>query len=318
MRSLSTIVLLLCMHVCSQAAFAKSNVVILPFVNLSGFRHETWSIGKDVPQFLADSLKTDSGFSVRTYQDVESVLKQADAAEFYGSNEDRLNRLAQNLGADLIVHGQILEFEIGRLNLGTSILSGFGHYRVQLKISYQVYERAGEHNSEKRVCESSPKQNEFVAVAAKPDQKTSDYRLLDSLEFAAPLFMQTILGEALQDIRKQFMRQMTLAYSSKSSAADSATDADEYFEAKILIVRPDEVYINVGQSEGIVSGEVYPVYADAAEIREPGSERLLGFTQEQVGKIKVVFVKAAHLSHAKIIDGSGKIKPGDSVRIRKR
>ena len=293
---------------------AGPRMILLPFKNTSGFKHETWNIRQAISQYFADSLKLEPYYSVRTYRDIADYLNAHRVRSVHFDRPQTLAKIGQELNADAIIHGEIIEFELSRLNLGTSIISGYGRYRASIKIQYQIYDVATHTNSEKRFCEESAKQKEIVDFAGRPVERV-DYKLLDSLEFASPQFMGTILGEALQKIRKQFIAQISVAFPAPGSQGELT---QEYFEGTILVVRQDEVYLNVGHVEKISSGEVFSVYTKGEEIREPITNRVLGYTEEKIGKVKVLYVKDNHLSQATIIEGAGRIKPQDVVRIRKR
>jgi len=65
-------------------------------------------------------------------------------------------------------------------------------------------------------------------------------------------------------------------------------------------------------------GDILLLYTRGEELKDPTSGKMLGYADKKIGKIKVMQVRDAHLSLAKIIEGEGKIKAKDTVRIRKR
>ncbi|MBN1351117.1 hypothetical protein JXJ21_16975 [candidate division KSB1 bacterium] len=292
--------------------FCDVKILILPFWDKSGLKHERWDISREIPGFYADSLG--SLYAVKKPKEVADylLLNQFSVSDF--QKAEVLTRLARDFDVNIIVYGQIDKFQIGRLNIGTAIISGYAAYQAQIKVSYRIFDRKAGASSEERICENSTRQKEFINFAAKPGEQIN-YSQLDSLDFASPEFMRTVLGGVLLETRNQLVSQVINAYPLPEEIR-SATEV--YFEGRVLVVRQNEVYINVGRAEGIVAGEIFSVYSKDEELKDPETKRILGYSEKKVGKIKVLFIKDNHLSHAAILEGAGKIKPDDIIRIRKR
>jgi len=86
---------------------------------------------------------------------------------------------------------------------------------------------------------------------------------------------------------------------------------------RVVRIEDGEIYINAGDVDDIKKDDVFAVFRIAGEIKDPATEKVLGFDKVKVAKIKVREVLDENLSRAVLIDEYRKIQVGDIVAAKK-
>lgn len=79
---------------------------------------------------------------------------------------------------------------------------------------------------------------------------------------------------------------------------------DVVFPAKILIKRDNVVTINRGEGGGMAEGDVFNVFAQGEELKDPDTGEVLGKEEVKVGKVKITQV-GAKTTQAEILEDTG-------------
>jgi curli biogenesis system outer membrane secretion channel CsgG len=79
---------------------------------------------------------------------------------------------------------------------------------------------------------------------------------------------------------------------------------DVIYPAKILIRRDDLVTINRGEGAGVAEGDVFNVFAQGDELKDPDTGEILGREEVKVGKVKITQVNPK-TSQATILEDTG-------------
>ena len=87
---------------------------------------------------------------------------------------------------------------------------------------------------------------------------------------------------------------------------------DVIFPAKVLIKRENIVTINRGDGGGVVEGDIFNVFAQGAELKDPDTGEVLGREEIKVGKVKISQVNPK-TSLAEIVEDTG-IDKGSVLR----
>jgi curli biogenesis system outer membrane secretion channel CsgG len=80
--------------------------------------------------------------------------------------------------------------------------------------------------------------------------------------------------------------------------------ADVIFPAKVLIKRDNTVTINRGEGAGVAEGNIFNVFAQGDELKDPDTGEVLGREEVKVGKVKISQVNPK-TSLAEIIEDTG-------------
>jgi curli biogenesis system outer membrane secretion channel CsgG len=80
--------------------------------------------------------------------------------------------------------------------------------------------------------------------------------------------------------------------------------ADVVFPVKVLIKRENMVTINRGEGGGVAEGDVFNVYAQGEELKDPDTGEVLGKEEVKVGRVKITQVNPKS-SQAEILEDAG-------------
>ena len=91
----------------------------------------------------------------------------------------------------------------------------------------------------------------------------------------------------------------------QTSATRIATHvADVIFPPKVLIRRDNVVTINRGEGGGVAVGDIFNVFAQGEELKDPDTGEVLGREEVKVGKVKISQVNPK-TSLADIVEDTG-------------
>jgi curli biogenesis system outer membrane secretion channel CsgG len=79
---------------------------------------------------------------------------------------------------------------------------------------------------------------------------------------------------------------------------------DVVYPAKILIKRDNIVTINRGEGGGMAEGDIYNVFAQGEELKDPDTGEVLGKEEVKVGKVKITQV-GAKTTQAEVLEDTG-------------
>ncbi len=291
-----------------------------------GQKREKWNLSRGFQDLLNENLRK-SGYSVIEPSHVEEVLRD--------SGKDNMAELANKLGADVLVIGDITKFEQhrtritshgptsastgGEYGMKMNLMSGLGGYYYSSSVNANVfmYDSSGSEIENDELKSKKDLQDFFMGMgplrkeyeggdAVKQDDKEKkdlvvDYQKLDKMQFGTDEFKEnTLFGLASVDI----MNQIT-------------TKVGEYIEpamlsgieGKIIYVgdgkhlKESEAYIDLGAGDGLVMGHRLFVYIEEIDLK-----------QKKIGALKVTKIQAEHLSIAEIVEGVGEVKKGNIVK----
>jgi hypothetical protein len=314
---------------------SDSLIAVAPFKDNSGFKGN-WNIGVDVPRFL--SVYITQRFKV-------GVVNPVSVAEFSArENVDprrsheisSAQRYAEHFRTRYVIAGTIDEFSISRFMISEVQLAGYEAFSATVKISFVLYDaartaRAGSGSIVyEGEAEATVKDRGLgITLFGKQTDKTSEFFSLDELAFGSEQFNRTIIGDALlksaDDLGTKLERAIpnlvsTSVVLSEHVVIDTTRNDSSIvlkrrlINGEIVIVDGNEVFINIGSSDGIAVGDILPVLGAGKTVTDPRTGETLGTTDEKVGEIQVIEVRAERLSLASIISGKGSITPKQRVR----
>ena len=98
--------------------------------------------------------------------------------------------------------------------------------------------------------------------------------------------------------------EMMVAVAQTSATRIATHVADIIFPPKVLIRRDNVVTINRGEGGGVAVGDVFNVFAQGEELKDPDTGEVLGREEVKVGKVKISQVNAK-TSLADIVEDTG-------------
>ena len=103
--------------------------------------------------------------------------------------------------------------------------------------------------------------------------------------------------------------EMMVAVAQTSATRIATHVADIIFPPKVLIRRDNVVTINRGEGGGVTAGDIFNVFAQGEELKDPDTGEVLGREEVKVGKVKISQVNPK-TSLADILEDSGIDKGG--------
>lgn len=302
-RIMKTISVLLTIAICvsvslwfepqSYAAMLKKTVAVSRFENKSSWRGQ-WALDDGMADQLTEALVQSGKFVVLERQTLGDVLAEQDLAASDRAAKSKSAQTGKIIPAQVLVTGAITEFEhasaggsggikIGQVKIGGK--GGTAHVGLIIRL---IDTTTGEVLDSQRV--------EGKAKSGGLDFGAS----IENVSFGSGAFKKTPLGKATQ----QAIDNAVVFIASEMEGVP--------FQGKIVLVKGDKIYLNVGERNGVQSGDSFLVYRLGEPIVDEDTGEVLGSEDEQIGVVRVGQIKEK-LSTATKVQG-GEILKGDIVR----
>jgi len=305
----------------------------------TGHSREKWDLSSGFRDLLNESLKS-SGYDLIEPSYVDQVIKE--------SGKNNISELANKLGADIVIIGDITKFEQhrtrvssqgptragtgGEYGMNMNFMGGLAgyYYTSTVKAKFAIYDNSGSEIDSGEVVSKKDLQDFYIGIgplsknykggeAVNPkEQKESqapivDYKKLDAMKFGTDEFKnRTLFGLATMDVINQMVTNI-------SNFVEPIYQPNVL--GKIIYVgdgkylKENEVYIDLGASDGLVIGHKFGVYLEGIVLTDPDTGKELGKSPDKkVGVIKVTKIEADHLSIAEIIEGLGQVSKGNLIK----
>ncbi len=311
---LKNIALFLLLLALPAMAGDEKRLIILPFTNNSDFGGE-WDLGRGVPEYLAQQLDSIPGYSVIPGKIVANYLHLHDLGDVSEFSIQEQQKIMDDLSAGYCVTGKINEFELSRLNIGSVTLGRMGNFESIISANCDLFSSGSDTLLARFRAESKLQYRDLEFTPAGVRKKKGlRFADLDTMRFASPAFMRTIVGMGLKKFSDNFNRnlQHLLPADMPKISADTAKPAGKLF--KIIASDTEFAHINAGSEDGVQKGDIFIVVAEGDTLRDPDSGAILGTSEAVLGKIEIMLVKNANLSWAKFISREAEIPPNAIVR----
>ena len=153
-----------------------------------------------------------------------------------------------------------------------------------------------------------------------------DPAILRKIGFGSPTFDRTLFGLATDEVLGKVVQALRevigpelIADNLNSGSKDSRKTVTKEIAGKIIyadLENPDQCYINIGCARNIAVHQKLEVNA-AEPLVDPDTNEILGYLSRKIGIIEVTEIQTDRLSKVRIIEGFGKIKKGDEVKVIK-
>ncbi|MCK9408206.1 MAG: hypothetical protein M0R68_03650, partial [Bacteroidetes bacterium] len=313
---------------------SDSFLVFIPFSNQSGFSGN-WNLSVDIPRFAAAYTRQRFrvGIVSPEYVRTFAIDRSIDTNEM--TRVANLKMIAEHFRTRFIVTADIQEFSISRFMVSEVQLAGYEAFSAEVKIYFSLYDAAQFGTARTPVvyegeAEGIVKDRGLgITLFGKRTDRTNKYFALDEIAFGSEAFVNTIIGEALlkcmDDLGAKLERSIPSLVSKSvvlsSSVIIDSTKTDpaiaitrKLLNGEIVMVDEDDVFISLGSADGIVVGDILPVFGGESPVTDPGTGIVLGTREERVGEVQVIEVRADHLCLALIVTGKGLIEPKHRVR----
>ncbi len=266
----------------SKARFKKT-VAVSRFENKTNARGQI-SLGRGMSDQLADALVNSGNFVVLERQTLGDVLSEQDLARSGRATKSKSAQTGKVVPSQILIKGTITEFESETSGGGSGISfkgitlgqeSTNAHVGLMIRI---IDTSTGEVLASERV------EGKAESGGTKIGLSKGGYG------FETEGFKNTPLGKATQIAIDRAVIKIVKQLNALP------------FEGKIIQVKGETIYTNIGQRNGATPGDVFTVFSTGEEMVDPDTGESLGSEEEKVGTIKITSVKEK-FSKASIASG---------------
>lgn len=282
-------------HLESDAAMFKKTVAVSRFENKSNWRGQ-WALDRGMADQLTEALVQSEKFVVLERQTVGDVLAEQDLAASGRAAKSQTAQKGKIIPAQILVTGAITEFEHssaggrGGLRVGKFTLGGKGGV-AHVGLIIRLIDTTTSQVLDSQRVEGKAKSGGLGFTTTIKD-----------VSFGSAGFKKTPLGKATQ----QAIDSAVAFIISKMEGVP--------FQGKVVSVKGDKIYLNVGKRNGVHSGASFLVYRPGEIIVDSDSGEVLGSEEQHIGVVRVSQIKEKFSTGTKV--QGGKILKGDIVRLK--
>jgi hypothetical protein len=301
----------------------------------TGQSREEWNLRSGFRDLLNEKL-SEAGYIIVEPGYADKALQEMGKGD--------LAALADKLGADVMVAGDIRKFEQHHSRAssqGPTVLSpgesmtmvtmgGIGgfFYSASVKADVTIYDSSGEELERAEISSKKDLRDFYMGLVSvtyhrgDTKEKTDapgheppivDPKKLDTMKFGTDEFKnRTLFGMATMDVMGKIVAKVE---------EHLKPPVLPPVQGKIIYVgtgkrlKENEVYINLGAGDGLRPRHRLGVYVEALQLTDPDTGKELDtLPEKKVGVIKVSKIEADHLSIAEIVEKTGQIERGNIVK----
>ena len=277
----------------------KKIVAVSRFENKSSFAGGgQYQVGFGMTDQLTDALIQSGRFIVVERQTLTDVIAEQDLARSGRVSKGKVSaRTGKITSAQILIKGTVTEFQDGSSGGG----SGIGFAGIRLGAS------GGETHVAVIIRLINSTTGEIlVSKRVEGKAKSSGYNVglnVAGFSFGNDSFKKSPIGKTVQIVIDRAVYYI-------------AQELEKLpFEGRIIKARGKSVFVSAGERNGTKVGDEFIVFSKGEEFKDPATGEILGFDEEEIGRIKITKVKAKY-SMAKAVGKLGKVKPGDLIRNR--
>ncbi len=282
----------------SISAQTKKRVAVFAFEDKTDHRWHWWT-GQPVGEGMADMLITElvkSGkYQVIERQALDKIMQEQQLGQTGMITPQSAAKVGQLLGVELAIIGSVTEFGYKKSDVGGVLKKqGFGLGVQSASASVGIDVRFVNTNT-----------GEIIAADNVRKEESKKGLKLDTQQFSfknKSEFDESLVGKATRKAIEEIMTKLDNQLGNLP------------WQAKVIKVADNMVYINAGAEAGLHVGDVLVVVTRGEELVDPDTGLSLGAEEKQVGVIEVVdnSIGNGKASKCKIKSGGG-FKQGDLV-----
>ena len=275
-------------------------IVVMPLKNQSGFRKGIWDLEQEMAAMLSEKMADSPDWRVVPYEVVAVFV--GDQKEVKPERAVRVGRLVE---ADIVLVGAIKDYDLSRVTVGDPMLGGYKSYSGTAELELQALQvKSGSELGVIHTRQESVDRGLGLDLLGRPRDQDIQFMKLHQLEFGSEEFMATAIGQVTVSAMQDLV--LKLAQLVKPSELELTGEAPQ-----VLSVFGAEVYINIGSENKLRPAYRFEVY--------PGPDRVEGegmVAGKRIGVVEVREIIGARLSSVRVVEGEGRIKAGDRLRLK--
>lgn len=292
----------------SRATGLGQRIAILSFANQVKHYRGAWDIQNGVARLLGETLAQNPFYVLVPADSVRAVLSRWSTRKV---TSQTLKEVGQELGADILITGNIQQFDLSRFMVGSRMIGGYTSYSSTVQLEARLLRVVDGEEIGVMTGEGEVRDRDLgLTLLGKPRDRDSQFYGLDAIEFGSEKFRQTVLGQALMEALKELQRKIEGVI-----VPPSVPPPSQSAQPVVLLVEGGTIYVNLGWEDDVSVGDKFETYVPGKELRDPTTGAVLGRTDDNVmGVLQIVKIKAAHLSKAKAVEGT--IRAHQAIRAR--
>ena len=277
----------------------KKRVAVFEFEDKTDHRVRWWtgqSVGHGMADMLVTSLVKSGKYRVIERQEIDRIINEQQLGQSGMVTAQSAAKVGQLLGVEIAIIGSVTEFGSERSDTGG---------RVK-RIGVGISKNAATVGLDIRFINTST--GEILTAENIRRQKSKKGLSISTPKFAFKnknRFDDSLVGKATREAIEDIMKLLD----DKSAAIP--------WQAKIITVKDNTVFINAGSEAGVHVGDVFYIYVEGEELIDPDTGISLGSLESKIGIIEVTNNSLGNgkASQCVIKEGSG-FKKGDLVRLK--
>lgn len=280
----------------------KKRLAVLKFGGTGKYgAYEGWDVGDAVSAQLATALEQTGCYIVIDRMALSEVLREQELGLAGVVNRESAARAGGMIGAQILVKGEITEFEPGKKGRGTTLGVGLSNIPIGLRLG-------GNKNTahlalDVRLIDASTGQ---VLFTQRVDSEAKTFGLAFGVDWkkaslGTDNFSKTPFGQAMREAVTE-------------AAGYILTQTREIdWTGQVVEVQGPTLFVNAGASAGIKVGDTLTVYTVARELIDPATGLSLGRIEQKVGQIRVDQVDDRYAVGQRL--GEFAVRRGDLLRL---
>jgi hypothetical protein len=280
------------------ASYYRPWIVVLPFDGKSGFRDGVWDLHNEPAQLLSLEMERSVAWRVVPYGAVVEVVGKRPKRW----QEQRLREIGEALQADMVLTGDLLDYNMERLTVGDPLIGGYKAYKGIAELEVQLtrsdnQQRVGNAHSQQETVDRGV----GLDLLGKPREQDRQFASLGQMEYGSEEFRGTAIGQATIMAMDEVIQQLAQFVRPQGIQVSSGA-------AQILSVLGDELFVNVGSENGVHKGYRFAVY--------PSLQHVGGLDPDQrIAVVEVEDIIGARVSRVTVLSRSDDIGVGDRLEL---
>lgn len=279
----------------------KKRVAILRFGGTGKYgAYEGWDVGEAIAAQMATALEATDCFIIGDRMALSEVLREQELGLAGVVSQDSAPRAGRLIGAQVLIKGEITEFETGKK--GNGITAGFGFANIPLGLRLGGNRNVAHVAMDLRLIDAATGE---ILFSEKISSQSKTFGLSLGVDYkkgsiGTDHFSKTPLGKAIGDT----------ATEAAGFIAQQLYDVN--WMGQVIDSQGSQVFVNAGADAGVKVGDTFTVSNVARELIDPSSGIVLGKIERNLGEVRVEAVNDKY-SIARIA-GNFQVQRGDLLR----
>jgi len=279
----------------------KKRVAILRFGGTGKYgAYEGWDVGEAIAGQLATALEATDCFVIADRMVLSEVLREQELGLAGVVDGDTASQAGRLIGAQVLIKGEITEFETGKKGNGLNL--GFGFSNIPLGLRLGGNRNVAHIAIDLRLIDASTGEILFSETIS---SEAKNYGLALGVDYdkgsiGTDHFSKTPFGKAVRGA----------ATESAGYIVENLKEVD--WSGQVITAEGSQIFLNAGANSGVKVGDEFTVTSIAKELVDPASGVVLGRIERRMGTVKVQSVTDLYA----VAQGEGDfpIRRGDYLR----